>query len=223
MGLPRPDPAKPRKRGYRAPARGVDVKPPLERGPGFGPNWPKVPKMAKKAIFSGFCPFSGKMGFLGVFGPPGPSPGPRFRGGFTSTPRAGALSPGRGPVPTGTGYPPKGEQGVPPWGVAAGQARRTRVCAALRPSLVRRLEHLPRDPVFLPKSRNTAPLLFQGIARAQAPYHYSPGFTYSKACGLIAPVTPTGRRLLYGAGYPVPFGDLRPPGPGRGQGPAARG
>jgi len=100
--------------GDRAPARGVDVKPPLaQRGripdPGVSPG----PPGPQDPPGSG----TGPEALLGPSQAPG-RPGDLLRGGcFTSTPRAGALSPSREPLP-GSGEPPPlrrgGQGGVPP-------------------------------------------------------------------------------------------------------------
>jgi len=120
--------------GYRAPPRGVDVKPPLRQGPGSWKKavfWPKRPKRLEKAEKAHFGRFSG---FLGVLGPLGDLRDRVPGGGFTSTPRAGALSPaGEGfpdPAPKrGGGSPEGGPGGLPlrrrpegarcPWALAA--------------------------------------------------------------------------------------------------------
>jgi len=117
-GLPGPGPPEPRKRNRRAPARGVDVKP-LSGEVENWRKWAKMPKIAKngqKAHFSGFWAF---LPVLGGFEAPGGSPGPRSRGGFTSTPRGGAPR-----YPAGArvgiraaqarGIPRRGSRGSPP-------------------------------------------------------------------------------------------------------------
>jgi len=116
-GFPGEDPKKPFL-GYRgAPARGVDVKPPLA-----GPE--KGVRMAKKAIFGEkgqFWPFWPKkpdFGHFGGFRPPRGLPRPPPSEGFTSTPRVGAPRfPGGGVGSQrrpGAGRSPKGARGSPP-------------------------------------------------------------------------------------------------------------
>jgi len=97
LGLSRLTPAKGRKPGYRAPARGVDVKPPSRGLPESGKSGEKGLKWPKRPFFGVLAHFREKWGFWGISGPLGPSPVPRFRGGFTSTPRGGALPPAPGP------------------------------------------------------------------------------------------------------------------------------
>jgi len=91
-----------------APARGVDVKPPRNRGPGEAPGGSKPPKMPKMGIFPekvGFWPFLAKMAIFTVFRD---FSGSRKRG-FTSTPRAGApVTPFWGFRSPGPGEPREG-------------------------------------------------------------------------------------------------------------------
>jgi len=75
--------------GDRAPPRGVDVKPPRETG-SPGPGSPlEGPGRAPGGLQT-------RLGTGLARGPRGPGPGRPGEGGFTSTPRAGALSPVRG-------------------------------------------------------------------------------------------------------------------------------
>jgi len=93
IGVSRGLPTKARKSGYRAPPRGVDVKPPSSRVPEsakrarFGQNGQKVLFWAKMPILGIFWCFGGLFRPLGA-------PRDPFRGvAFTSTPRGGALWP----------------------------------------------------------------------------------------------------------------------------------
>jgi len=89
-----PGPGEAPRDGDRAPARGVDVKPPLPEPPKpgkrayFGQKGPKRPKSPKKGILG---TFSGFRGFLGPWGLPGDPP----EGWFYINPSR------RGPVPGG--------------------------------------------------------------------------------------------------------------------------
>jgi len=94
--------------GDRAPARGVDVKPPLAGPAAAGSQPPGLPGEPRS-------PGSREPGPWDLpEAPPGPSQGPGSpgappdRGCFTSTPRGGALSPSRGPR-SGRASPPQEE------------------------------------------------------------------------------------------------------------------
>jgi len=125
--------------GDRAPARGVDVKP----SPGEGS---RAPSGGLGGPPDRFPDPGGVLGTMGPGGPRDPGDSPSREGGFTSTPRAGALSPAGAarscPDPSGvpdTQIPPFGDFGQkrPFWG----------------------LPGLPRDQV-----RNTSFLQVQGLA-----------------------------------------------------------
>jgi len=91
-GGPRPVPGSPGRR--RAPARGVDVKPPSRAGPGPGSQGLGAQDQGSGPLGPGDLPGdpSGPLQ-----GGPVRRPGTASGGCFTSTPRAGALSPSRGP------------------------------------------------------------------------------------------------------------------------------
>jgi len=96
--------------GYRgAPARGVDVKPPLARGPGDGSRGSRSP-LAGQGPWKGLgAPPEASGGHSRPLEGPGtPSRGPRSEG-FTSTPRGGAPRfPGATPGSGGTPPPEEG-------------------------------------------------------------------------------------------------------------------
>jgi len=88
--------------GDRAPARGVDVKPPPAQGAGTGVPGLQGPGRAQ---ISDPGLREARRALLGPSGGLGTRSGPRAGGCFTSTPRGGALSPAGGPLP-GSREPP---------------------------------------------------------------------------------------------------------------------
>jgi len=163
------------------------------------------------------------MGFFRGFGPPGPSPGRSPGGGFTSTPRAGALSPAGG-LSRRDGVTPEGGAGGTPLGSSRRRARRTRARQALRPGLVQLISRTPSGArSFSPPTRNSRPLAPRD-ARSQALYTIThPVQLLLRACGPLAPDTPSGRRALIQRGVPGPILDPPASGPGTGTGPRREG
>jgi len=97
------------RRGHRAPPRGVDVKATPPDGVQGSPRGPKRARKPQKPLIWAKMP---KMALFGLFWPKWPFsafPGPSREGGFTSTPRGGALYPPfSGP---GGGYPKNPKKG----------------------------------------------------------------------------------------------------------------
>jgi len=104
-GLPGPGTRNPRKSRDRAPARGVDVKPPLAGIPEYaekGRKGPKCRKRPKKAIFADFGDFRQFWRFLAPSGTPGTPP----QGLLLHQPlAAGPCGPSRGPGEAGSRGP----------------------------------------------------------------------------------------------------------------------
>jgi len=102
--------ALPARAGDRAPARGVDVKPPPRRSPGTpgtgSGTWEALPWGQGSPLGLPEDP----SGPGGSWRSPDPGSGPRPGGCFTSTPRGGALSPSRRP---------RGPGGSQTWGTRA--------------------------------------------------------------------------------------------------------
>jgi len=163
------------------------------------------------------------MGILGVFEPPRGSPGRLPGEGFTSTPRAGALSPAGGLSRQGRGNPRRGCRGYP-LGSSRRRARRTRARQALRPGLVQLISRTPSGArSSSPPTRNSRPLAPRD-ARSQALYTIThPVQLLLRACGPLAPDTPSGRRALIQRGVPGPILDPPASGPGTGTGPRREG
>jgi len=170
-------------------------------------------KIGKMPILGNFPVFWG-------FWPPWGLPGTPQRGGFTSTPRGGALSPAGGgvlvPSPVqGPGEPRIGVRGVSPRGSVARPAL---------PAVLLSRTSLLEDLGLTSRVHNITnnPGVSNPFGITQSHYLYP--------AGSPAPVTPTGRWRLNGAGaVPGPREgcprDLGTPErvAGRAQGPAARG
>jgi len=190
--------------------------------------------MAKKAILAEkgqFWPFWPKNPIFGVFSrfwAPGGSPGPRFRGGFTSTPRPGRpgrapRGPWRGPGGSQKGVPGPGGPGSP-----SGDSRRPRTPGPGRGFYInpsRRGPAVPgRVPREVPEGSPEPQTALPGPGRKRAKIAlFWPSRGYPLRTPKKVPRGGVGIRAAQARGTLRRRGRGSPPGRERSVGPAARG